>query len=78
MSFGAPAEVATLEFELVVASGERAATASEAVDSLVVRVFEDAAAAIFVDGERGDDAAVGERDAPLRSIGAAAAVADGA
>ena len=77
MSFGAPAEVATLEFELVVASGDRAATAPEAVDPLVVRVFEDADAAVFVDGARGDDAAVGAMDAPLRSIGAAAAVADG-
>jgi hypothetical protein len=77
VSFGAPADVVTVEFELVVTSGERAATAPEAVDALVVRVFEDAEALLFVDGERGDDAAVGSMDAPLRTIGAAALAAEG-
>jgi len=77
VSFGAPADVVTLEFDLVVTSGDRAATAPEAVDALVVRVFGDAERLLFVDGERGDDAAAGTMDAPLRSIGAAARGADG-
>ncbi len=43
----------------------------------MVRVFGDADRMLFVDGERGDDAAIGSMDAPLRSIGAAALLADG-
>ena len=77
VSFGAPADVVTLEFDLVISSGDRAATAPEAVDALVVRVFDDAERMLFVDGEAGDDAATGTMDAPLRSVGAAAQGADG-
>ncbi|MCH9834375.1 hypothetical protein K0U83_01875, partial [bacterium] len=77
VSFGAPVDVVTLEFELVVSSAGRAATAPKAVDSVAVRVFEDADRSLFVDGERGDDAAIGSMDFPLRSIGAAALMADG-
>ncbi len=77
VSFGAPDDVVTLEFELVVTSGDRAATAPEAVDGLVVRVFDDAERMVFVDGDRGDDAGVGSMEAPLRTIGAAALAADG-
>ena len=77
VSFGAPDDVVTLTFELVVVSGDRAATAPEAVDELIVRVFEDADRALFVDGESGEDAASGSRDEPFRTIGAAARAADG-
>jgi hypothetical protein len=77
VSFGAPADVVTLEFELVVSSGDPAATSPEAVDAIVVRVFEDADRLLFVDGERGDDTAIGSMEVPLRSIGAAALMADG-
>jgi hypothetical protein len=77
VSFGAPDDVVTLEFELVVASGDRAATAPEATDDLTVRVFEDVAAAVFVDGAIGDDFAEGTMEAPLRTIVAAASAQDG-
>ena len=52
VSFGAPDEVVTLRFELVVASDDRASTAPEAIDDLVVRVFEQADSAVFVDADR--------------------------
>lgn len=68
VSFGAPDDVVTLEFELVVVSGTRAATAPEAVDALTVRVFEQADAAVFVDAERGDDAGDGSMESPVRSL----------
>ncbi len=68
VSFGAPDEVVTLQFELVVASGSRAATAPEAVDAITVRVFEQADAAVFVDAERGDDAGDGTMESPVRSL----------
>ncbi|MFK7917464.1 MAG: hypothetical protein AB8G14_05255 [Ilumatobacter sp.] len=72
VSFGAPDDIVTLRFELVVTSGDRAADAPEAVDELTVRVFEEASNAVFVDGERGDDGADGSMDAPLRTVAAAA------
>lgn len=77
VSFGAPDDVVTLQFELVVASGDRAATAPEAVDALTIRVFEQADATVFVDAERGDDAADGSMESPLKSLAAAAARASG-
>ncbi|MFT4657275.1 MAG: hypothetical protein ACI8V4_001447 [Ilumatobacter sp.] len=77
VSFGAPDDVVTLEFELVVGSGGREATAPEATDDLIVRVFEDVAAAVFVDGATGDDAAAGTMEAPLRTIAAAASAQNG-
>ena len=61
----------------MVESGDRAASAPEAVDPIVVRVFEDAERMLFVDGELGDDTGDGSMDAPLRSLGAAARLADG-
>ncbi|MEP4594080.1 MAG: hypothetical protein ABJ381_20015, partial [Ilumatobacter sp.] len=79
VSFGAPDEIVTLQFELVVSSGDRAATAPEAVDALTVRVFEQADATVFVDAETGDDAGDGSMESPLRSLAVAAAMAsDGA
>lgn len=79
VSFGAPDDVVTLEFELAVTSGDRPATAPEAVDTVTVRVFEQADAAIFVDAELGDDAGDGSIDSPLRSlVEAARRATDGA
>jgi len=62
----APDEVKTLEFELEVAGGDAVAT-----DAVVVRVFEDADAAVFVDGERGRHDGAGTPASPYRSIGVA-------
>ena len=70
VSFGAPDDVTTLRFELVVDNGELADEPTSA-DELTVRIFEDADAAVFVDGASGDDAAEGTMEAPLRTIGAA-------
>ncbi|MEM1335010.1 MAG: hypothetical protein AAGG08_16290, partial [Actinomycetota bacterium] len=47
--------------------------ATSAVDELIVRIVEDAATAVFVDGERGDDAAAGTIDAPVRTLAAGVA-----
>ncbi|NND73894.1 MAG: hypothetical protein HKN44_02705, partial [Ilumatobacter sp.] len=68
----APADVTTLSFRLDVAGTDGVAT-----DDVVVRVFEDADRAIFVDGERGDDTNDGSLAAPLRTVAQAVAVADG-
>ena len=77
VSFGAPDQVVTLQFELTVLSGDRAATAPEAVDAITVRVFEEADAAVFVDAERGDDASDGSIESPVRSLVEAARRASG-
>ena len=68
----APDEVATLAFTLEVAGTDGVAT-----DDVVVRVFEDASRAAFVDGERGTAAGDGTMAAPFQSIAAAAAAARG-
>jgi hypothetical protein len=68
----APDDVATLAFTLEVAGTDGVAT-----DDVVVRVFEDAGRAAFVDGERGTDAGDGTMEAPFKSIAAAAAAARG-
>ncbi|WP_395152965.1 hypothetical protein [Ilumatobacter sp.] len=68
----APDDVATLAFTLEVAGTDGVAT-----DDVVVRVFEDASRAAFVDGERGTDAGNGTMEAPFKSIAAAATAAKG-
>tara|TARA_R110002110_G_scaffold189440_1_gene397712 strand:- start:96 stop:2153 length:2058 start_codon:yes stop_codon:yes gene_type:complete len=68
----APDEVATLAFTLEVAGTDGVAT-----DDVVVRVFEDAGRAAFVDGERGSDAGDGTMELPFKSIAAAAAASRG-
>ena len=68
----APDDVATLAFTLEVAGTNGVAT-----DDVVVRVFEDAGRAAFVDGERGTDVGDGTMGAPFKSIAAAAAAARG-
>lgn len=74
VSFGAPDDVVTLGFDLVVD-----AAGAEATDSLLVRVFENGETAVFVDGDTGDDDADGSMDSPLRTISAGVAAAvDGA
>ncbi len=62
----APPNVSTLAFTLEVAGTDGVAT-----DDVVVRVLEDADQAVFVDGERGDDAADGTIGTPFRSLAAA-------
>lgn len=62
----APATVSTLVFTLEVAGTDGVAT-----DEIVVRVLEDAARAVFVDGERGADNADGSIAAPFRTLSAA-------
>ncbi len=59
----APSEVTTLAFTLEVAGTDGVAT-----DDVIVRVFERADQAIFVDGELGDDGGDGSMVAPLRSL----------
>ena len=68
----APDDVATMVFTLEVAGTNGVAT-----DDVVVRVFEDAARAAFIDGERGTDAGNGTMEAPFKSIAAAATAATG-
>jgi hypothetical protein len=68
----APANVSTLAFTLEVAGTDGVAT-----DDVIVRVLEDADQAVFVDGERGDDGAVGSIGAPFRSLAAAVQSAPG-
>lgn len=68
----APANVSTLAFTLEVAGTDGVAT-----DDVIVRVLEDADQAVFVDGERGDDAADGSITTPLRSLAAAVQSAPG-
>gem|GEM_PF-743870 len=87
VSFGAPSEVVTLAFELVVDPGTAADPDADepgaarhadmvARDEVVVRIVEDSGTAVFVDGDRGDDGAEGSMNAPMRTIGAAAATGD--
>ena len=68
----APDDVATLAFTLEVAGTDGVAT-----DDVIVRVFEDASRAAFVDGARGTDAGDGTMGAPFKSIAAAATAASG-
>ena len=68
----APDDVATLVFTLEVAGTDGVDT-----DDVVVRVFEDASRAAFVDGERGIDSGDGTMAAPFKSIAAAATAARG-
>ena len=68
----APSSVSTLVFALEVAGTDGVAT-----DEVIVRVFEDADEAIFVDGERGNDAGDGSIFNPFQSLPAAAQSADG-
>jgi hypothetical protein len=68
----APDDVATLAFTLEVAGTDGVAT-----DDVIVRVFEDASRAVFVDGAAGTDAGDGSMGAPFKSIAAAAAAATG-
>ena len=63
-SFTAPNQVGTLIFELEVSDGTDHAT-----DSVQINIFEDVAAALFVDGDNGsDDSGDGSEDAPYASI----------
>lgn len=68
----APSAVTTLAFTLEVAGTDGVAT-----DDVIVRVFESASEAVFVDGERGDDGADGSITAPLRTLAAAVQSAPG-
>ncbi|MCP5284837.1 MAG: hypothetical protein H6933_08060 [Burkholderiaceae bacterium] len=64
-SFTAPADVQTLEFELVVNDG----TASSAGDRVMIHVLEDAAAALFVDAAAGSDSSgTGSMAAPYATV----------
>ncbi|MEL6891140.1 MAG: hypothetical protein AAFP84_06070, partial [Actinomycetota bacterium] len=76
VSFTAPDIVGHVAFELRVVDpddDDDAAADQGVSDELVVRIVEDAATAVFVDLERGDDSAAGTVDAPLRTLAAAAA-----
>jgi hypothetical protein len=73
VSFTAPVRPATVWFEVsVTGRGGDVAT-----DDLRLDFFEDAAAAIFVDGANGSDDADGSREQPLRSLARALEVTSG-
>lgn len=64
-SFTAPEGVQTLEFELTVSDGK----GGSHVDSVIVHVLEDAANALFVDGDAGSDASGnGSMASPYASV----------
>jgi hypothetical protein len=68
----APADVSTLAFVLEVAG-----TGEVATDDVIVRVFEDADQAVFVDGELGADNGVGSIDDPFLTLAHAVDAAAG-
>jgi hypothetical protein len=63
-TFVAPTAPATLLFEVDVTG----LGADVATDDLRIDVFEDAATAVFVDGERGDDGGDGSRERPFKTF----------
>ena len=68
----APSVVSTLVFTLEVAG-----TDGTSSDDVIVRVFEDVNATVFVDGELGNDAAAGSMSDPFQSLSVASQVAEG-